>query len=91
MLIDRVMYKNDILKKSFLATTFISMTYMITKYLHKNEDTNKVGEDENDLRIKKVGRCDKELIEFGNCFKKYNNNSDKCTHLLEAYKKCLQQ
>jgi hypothetical protein len=86
MLIDRLIYKNDIFKKSLFGATFISITYIANKYLYKNEDIK----DENDLIIKKVGRCDKELIDFGNCLEKYSDNSAKCTDLLEAYKRCLQ-
>ncbi len=83
MLIDRLIYKNNIFKKSLFGATFISIGYVADKFLYKNEDMN-------DLRIKKEGRCDRELTEFGDCLEKYNDNSEKCKHLLEAYRKCLQ-
>lgn len=79
MLIDRVIYKNNVLKKTLFAGTLFSSTYFMYKYF-----------DENDLRIKE-GRCDKELTDFGKCLEKSNDNSEKCLHLLEAYKRCLQQ
>lgn len=79
MLIDRLMYRNDIFKKSLFAGTLFSSIYVTYKYF-----------DHHDLRVKE-GRCDKELIEFGNCLEKNNDNSEKCTHLLEAYKRCLQR
>ncbi len=77
MMIDKLVYKNNIFKKSLFAGTLFSSIYVTYKYF-----------DNNDLLMKE-GRCDKELIAFGNCLEKYDN--DKCTHLLEAYKRCLQR
>ncbi len=78
MLIDRLIYRNDIFKKSLFAGTLFSSIYVTYKYY-----------DNNDLR-EKIGRCDKELTAFGDCLEKYNDNSENCKHLLEAYKRCLQ-
>ncbi len=79
MLIDRVIYKNNVLKKTLFAGTLFTSTYFMYKYF-----------DENDLRIKE-GRCYKELTNFGQCLEKNNDNSEKCIDFLEAYKQCLQQ
>ena len=79
MLIDRLVYKNDIFKKTLFTGTLFSSLYLSYRYYNNND------------LIMKEGRCDKELTAFGNCLEKYNDNSEKCNHLLEAYKKCLQR
>jgi hypothetical protein len=81
MLIDRLIYKNNIFRKSLIPATIIATSYFT--YNFKEEEYN-------DLRPKK-SRCDKELTEFGQCLEQNNDNFEKCTHLLEAYKRCLQR
>ncbi len=83
MLIDRLIYKNNIFKKS-LIPAIIATSYFTYNFSNDNKD------EYNDLRPKK-SRCDKELNDFGQCLEKYNDNSKKCTDLLEAYRRCLQQ
>ncbi len=83
MLIDKLIYKNDIFKKSLISTAIVATSYYT--YNFTNDENNY-----NDLRVKK-SRCDKELTEFGQCLEKNNDNFEKCGHLLEAYKRCLQR
>ncbi len=89
MMIDKLMYKNNIFKKSLISSAIVATSYYT--YNFTNDENNFINDENNynDLRPKK-SRCDKELTEFGNCLEKYNN-SEKCVHLLEAYKRCLQQ
>ncbi len=84
ILIDRLIYKNNILKKSLIPGAIIATSYFTYNFSNDNQD------EYNDLRPKK-GKCDKELTDFGQCLEKNNDNFEKCTHLLEAYKRCLQQ
>ncbi len=86
LLIDKVLSKNDVVKKCLLGTGLISTSYAIYKNSNVNDDLG-LGID---LRIKEKGKCDKELVDFGNCLEKNNDNYDKCKDFLEAYKRCLQ-
>ncbi len=84
ILVDRLIYKNNIFKKSIITGSVImASSYFTYKYRDDSEEVN-------DWRVKK-SRCDKELTNFGQCLEKNNDNYDKCVDLLEAYKKCLQQ
>ncbi len=90
MLIDRLIYKNHIFKKSLISGTIIATSFLTFKYMNdNNEDINNIYL--NDWKIKEKSRCDKELTDFGQCLEKYNDNFEKCTDFLEAYKRCLQQ
>ena len=83
MLIDRLIYKNDIFKKSLISGAIIATSYFTYNFSNDENDYN-------DLRVKK-SRCDKELTAFGQCLEKNNDNFEKCADLLMAYKRCLQQ
>ncbi len=84
ILIDRLIYRNDIFKKSLISGAVIATSYFTYKIANDNQD------EYNDLRPKK-SRCDKELTDFGQCLEKYNDNFEKCADFLEVYKKCLQK
>ncbi len=79
------------LHKYVLTTFFIGSTYYICKDKDTFEckDCNKCTK-HNDLRPYE-GKCVKELNDFGNCLEKNNDNIDKCSAYLEAYKRCLQR
>ncbi len=86
MLIDKLIYKNDIFKKSLISGAIVATSYYTYNFANDENNYN----DFNDLRVKK-SRCDKELTEFGQCLEKNNDNFEKCADLLMAYKRCLQK
>ena len=80
IIIDMLLHRNRVFKNTIIGGTLLTTAYFVNKYYNVN-----------DLRVSEIGKCDKELSDFGKCLEDNNDNFDKCRNFLEAYKKCLQK